>query len=488
MNRRAARVVVVGGGISGLVSAYLLEQRASLAGRQIEVVLVEGSARVGGAIRSFRDQEFLIEGGPDSFITQKPGGMELVGALGLTSRLVETRNKYRRTFVASGSSLQILPPQFVLLAPADPLPVLFGDFLSLRGKLRLMLEAFIPGRQSTDDESVASFVRRRLGREILERVAQPMMGGIYMADVEELSLAATFPQFPELERKYRSVIKGLNIQRHAAQQAPTAGERWSLFVSFDEGMQVLVDTLEESLRSTRILLGKEVRRVDNEQGWSVLCDDGEVLRADAVMVTTPAPVTAALLSERFAALRSELEQIPTTPSLTVSLAYREADVGPVPAGFGFVVPRTEGKKLWACTFVHQKYPFRAPWATVSLRAFYGGRQDRDLLELDDSELVQLAIREIRTWIPLRGNPILTHVQRHPRGMPLYRVGHLDRVARIEEIVARLPGLALAGNSYRGVGIPDCIQSAQRAVLKTLKDTLPEEFIGEEEAARSLAPR
>lgn len=474
MNRRPARVVVVGGGISGLASAFFLEHFAHLNRGQIEVVLLEGQPRLGGAIQSFRNQEFLIEGGPDSFITQKPGGMELVRALGLEPRLVQTRDEYRRTFVAAGTCLRTLPPEFVLLAPANPLPVLFSDLLTLRGKLRMLLDLVVPGRGSNEDESVASFVRRRLGQEVLDRVAQPMVGGIYLADAEELSLAATLPQFLDFERRHGSVIRALKAQRRLTQAPTTTGARWSLFASFDAGMQVLIDALKESLRWTRISVGKKVSKIDNERGWCVQCADGEVLRADAVVLSTPATIAASILSSRFSNLRSELEQIPMTPSVTISLAYREADVGPLPPGFGLVVPRTEGKKLWACTLVHQKYPNRAPSGAVLLRCFYGGRQDGALLELDDSELMALAAREIQTWIPLRGEPLLTLVQRHPHGMPLYRVGHLDRVKRIDEIVSAVPGLALAGNAYRGVGIPDCIQSARDAALKAFEETHPED--------------
>lgn len=468
MSERPARVVIIGGGISGLAAAYRLERLSEQHARPIEIFLLESEPRLGGAIRSERHGEFLVEAGPDSFLTVKPWALELARELGLESRIVHTQESFRRTFVARGGKLHPLPDGFVLLAPTALWPLVTSRLFTWRGKLRMACELLLPRGAADEDESLASFVTRRFGREALDRVAQPLAGGIYLAKPEELSLAATMPRFLEMEREHRSVILGMRRQLQPA-AASASGARWSLFASFDEGLQVLVDALVRSLSRTRIALGQPVRSLERRGGWQLRLEDGAPLAADAVLVTTPARVAAALLPEGLAELRSDLARIETAPSLTISLAFRAEQVGALPDTFGFVVPRKEGKRLWALTISSRKYPRRAPTGTILLRAFYGGADQQELLSWDEAELTSLAMQEISTWIPLHGDPLVAVVRRYPVGLPCYRVGHLALVRRIRERVEACPGLALAGNSYEGVGIPDCIFSGQQAAEKIWKE-------------------
>ncbi len=464
MTEARLRVAIVGGGIAGLAAAYRLERLCQAHGRDVEVQLFERQQRLGGAIRSEEHDGFLVEAGPDSFLTAKPWALELASELGLQSRIVHTQERFRRTFVAQDGKLHPLPAGFLLLAPTAFGPLLGSRLFTLAGKARMALELFLPRAQRQPDESLASFVTRRFGREALERVAQPLIGGIYLAKAEELSLAATMPRFLEMEQEHRSVI--LAMRREAQRTGPRqSGARWNLFASFDRGLQVLVDALAQSLRRTRITLGIGIRRLERGKGWRVVLDDGSCLLADAVILATPARRAGVLLDDSCSRLRAELAGIETTPSLTISLAFPSEQVGKMPETFGFVVPRTEKQHLWACTISSRKYPGRAPSGKVLFRAFYGGADQEELLGREDAELIQLAISEIGTWIPLSGTPELAIVRRYPIGLPLYRVGHLQRVQRIRDAVAAVPGLALAGNSYEGVGIPDCVRSGQQAVEK-----------------------
>jgi protoporphyrinogen/coproporphyrinogen III oxidase len=448
------RVVVVGGGITGLAATHKLVERG-----EADVVLLEASDRLGGVLATERTGGFTLEVGPDSIITEKPWAVALAERIGFGDRLVGTREGERRTWVVHEGRLLPLPEGFLLMAPTSPWSVVRSPLFSWRGKLRMAMDLVLPRGPSLEDESLADFVRRRLGREVLERVAEPLVGGIYTADPERLSLAATMPKFREIERRYRSLALGL---RRTASDATAAGARYSLFVAPADGMGAFVDAVASRLPEGAVRLRTPVEALAREGGsWRVRAG-GETLVADAVIVTAPAFVAASLLAPLDAELARLLGGIEYASSATVTLAYRSAEVGPLLHGFGFVVPAAEGRALLACTYSSRKYPGRAPEGHELLRAFVGGALRPRAMEMDDEALVASVRRDLEELVGIRATPELVRVRRWPRSMPQYAVGHLGRVAEIEARVAGLPGLGVAGAAYRGVGIPDCVRGGEEA--------------------------
>jgi oxygen-dependent protoporphyrinogen oxidase len=446
------RVAVVGGGIAGLAAAHRLVEGG------VDVTLVEARDRLGGTISTERTAGFTIEGGADAMLTEKPWAMALAERIGFADRMVGTREGDRRTWVVHDGRLTPLPEGFLLLAPTDLRAVVASPLFSWPGKLRMALDLVLPRGGERGDESLASFVRRRLGREALERVAQPLVGGIYTADAERLSLAATMPRFLELERRYGSLIRGL---RATAGRSDASGARYALFVAPAEGMGAFVDALARGLPESAVRLRTPASELARDGArWRLRAGD-EALVADAVVVATPAPVAATLLAPVDAETARLLAGIEYASSATVALAYRSGDLPPL-AGFGFVVPAVERRALLACTYSSRKFPGRAPAGHELVRGFVGGALRPDVVALDDAALVETVRRELAELAGIRATPELVRVHRHPEAMPQYTVGHLDRIAAIESRIAKLPGLALAGAAYRGVGIPDCVRSGEAA--------------------------
>jgi oxygen-dependent protoporphyrinogen oxidase len=448
------RVVVVGGGITGLAAAHRVRERAP----EAQVVVVEAAGRLGGTIATEQVGGFRVEGGPDSILTEKPWAADLCARLGV--ELVGTRAGERRTFVVHAGRLEPLPEGFLLLAPTSLRPLLASPLFSWRGKLRMALDLVLPRRRDAGDESLAAFVRRRLGREALERVAQPLVGGIYTADPERLSLAATMPRFRDLERRHRSVVLGLRAAARAAPQAG-AGARYALFVAPAEGMEALVAALARRLPEGALRLAAPAAGLARVGGRWRLRAGREPLEADALVLAVPAHAAGGLLGPLDPGLGAALGGIEYASSATVSLAFRDADV-PGLRGYGFVVPASEGRPLLACTYSSRKFPGRAPAGHELLRAFVGGALRPDLASADDETLVDLVRAELRQLLGVAAAPLLVRVRRHPRAMPQYAVGHLERVAEVERRAAALPRVALAGAAYRGVGLPDCVRSGEAA--------------------------
>jgi oxygen-dependent protoporphyrinogen oxidase len=461
------KLVVVGGGITGLAAAHRAVEVARERGTALDLTLIEARDRLGGTIASERVDGFLVEAGPDSFLSEKPWALALCRRLGVEHRLVRTDDRFRKVFVWHRGRLHPLPDGFQLLAPTALRPFATSSLFSLPGKLRMALDLVLP-RGGGDDESLGAFVRRRLGAEALERVAQPLVAGIYTADPDELSLAATMPRFLELERRDRSVILGL---RRALRRAPltgTSGARWSLFVTFAGGMEELVTTLAARLPAGAAVLKQRVsalQRAGNR--WRVATYEGSAFEADRVILATEAHASARLARYLDPPLATLLEEIPYASAATVSLGYRRADVPHALDGFGFVVPRAEGRALLAGTFSSVKYPGRAPEGHVLIRGFLGGMLNAAILAEDDGGLVARARAELREALRITAEPVLTRLHRWPASMPQYHVGHLARVETIERLAAALPGLALAGGAYRGVGIADCVRAGETAAEAAL---------------------
>jgi oxygen-dependent protoporphyrinogen oxidase len=453
-------MVVVGGGIAGLAAAHRVRERDPAC----RVTLLEAGERLGGSIATEHAEGFVLEHGADSFLTEKPWAMDLARRLGLDDRLIRTRDEERRTFVVRDGRLHPLPEGFLMMAPTQLWPLVTTNLFSLAGKLRMAMDLVLPRRASTDDESLDAFVRRRLGAEALERVAQPLVGGIYTADPTRLSLAATMPRFLEMERRHRSVILAMRRQAKTASQNES-GARWSLFASFRDGMQTLVDALAQRLPEGAVRLRTRVdamtRTADGH--WRLALAGGDAVQTSHVVVTLPAYASADLLRPHDAALADTLARIGYASSAIVTLAYARDQIAHPLDGFGFVVPAIEGRSIIAGSFSSVKYEGRAAAGEVLLRVFVGGALAEHLAHAPDAELVAIAERELAELVGVRGAPSLVRVARHLRAMPQYELGHLTRVAAIEAATARLGGVALAGSAYRGVGIPDCIHSGERAV-------------------------
>ena len=454
---RINRIVVVGGGISGLAAAHRLIELG-----HTDVTLLEASPRLGGTIQTEYRDGFLIERGPDSFISEKPEALALAKRLGIESQLIQTNEKYRRSFIVRGGRLRAVPEGFQLLAPSRMWPFLTSDIFSVAGKMRMAADLVLPRKSTngTQDESLASFVRRRLGQEALERMAQPMVGGIYTADPETLSLRATLPRFLDMERKHRSLILAM-LRQSQVQKSGTSGARYSLFLSFDRGVQVLVDALKrinaDFRLNTRV---KSLRFADRT--WNITTTTGEQFKADAICLAVPAYVAAALLNDVNPDLARKLRQVKYASTATINFGYERSAINHRLDGFGFVIPFIEKRSLIACTFSSVKFSGRAPEGHVLLRAFAGGALQPDIFALDESVLAARVEADLRELLGVTTKPLFTEVAKWERSMPQYEVGHLDRIDEIENEIRNIPGLALAGNAYRGAGIPDCIRSGETA--------------------------
>ncbi len=467
---RTPHIVIIGGGIAGLAAAHHLEELSRERELPLRFTLLEASGRLGGTIGTEHRDGFLLEHGPDSFLSEKPWALALCRRMGLESELVGTQDQFRTTFVVRNGKLEPLPEGFMLLAPTRLGALVRSRIFSWPGKLRMGLDLVLPRARQQDDESLGSFVRRRLGCEVLERVAQPLIGGIYTADPDYLSLAATMPRFLQMERDHRSVIYALwQAGRKRPQDTKSAsGARWSLFVTLRNGMQHMVDTLLGRLSLGEVHLNCGANAVQlqpsngQDQHWHIGCQDGSLLQADSVVLATPAFQTTRLVRSCDSQLADQLVDISYSSAATVSLAYRREDIPHALNGFGFVVPVIEKRSIIAGTFSSIKYPGRAPEGHVLLRAFVGGTLQAEMCNLDDAEMEGVVRRELAALLGVQAAPLFSRIARYPQSMPQYLVGHLDRVAEIEQRVATHPGLALAGNAYRGVGIADCVRSGEAA--------------------------
>ena len=452
-------VLIVGGGIAGLSAAYGLAESAASRDSPPQCTLVEAAPRLGGKILTEQVGGFVIEGGPDSFLSQKPWGIELCRRLGLADRVIGTNQDRRKTYVYSKGRLEELPEGLALGVPTRLGPFLKSGLLSWKGKLRLGAELLIPRRRERGDESLGAFFRRRLGDEALERIIEPLMTGIYAGDADSLSIQATFPRFPEMELQAGSIVRALlgSWRRHQG-----AGPGGSPFVTLQGGLSEMVQALTARLSPLRVLTGRRVRAVrvnGAPRRYEVVIEGTAPLAVDTLILATPAYDAATLLEPLDDELSALLRGIPYASTATISLGFRRRDFSHRLDGYGFVVPRIEGRALLAVTWTSSKWSHRAPDDAVLLRAYVGGAGREAVLEQSDDGLVSLVRAELRAMMGITEVPVLARVYRWPRAMPQYLVGHLERLAAIDERLARWPGLFLTGAGYRGVGIPDCIHDA-----------------------------
>lgn len=449
---------IVGAGITGLAAAYYADKYATEAGVDINIRLLEASERVGGKLITFYRDGFVFEGGPDSFLTAKPWALEL--ALELDVELIGTNDEQRNIFILKEGILYPMPDGLRLIVPVNEEAFMETQALSVAGRKRALAERDIPPRQANGDESMGSFVRRRFGDEMLEVFGEPMMAGIYVANADELSMQASFPRFLKMEREHGSLIKAMQsaqLNREATSATHPAGDKTSMFMTPKGGLQALIDALYAYLQQrpnvdVQLNHKVDVAPIPEEQSVTIL--------------TVPASSAANLVSaDEHAELQQMLGVIEYSTTATISVAYRKADVDHPLDGFGFVVPKSEPTPLIACTWTSTKFDHRTDDDYVVLRAFVG-EADVDKV---DAELVSLVNSEIKRIMGLDAMPVSSQVYRWHKGSPIFKVGHLDRVAEMEALCP--PNLLLAGASYRGVGIPDCVHQAQQAARKALNRLL-----------------
>jgi oxygen-dependent protoporphyrinogen oxidase len=457
------RIAIIGGGISGLTAAFTLEEHRRTGA--VDYTLYESSPHLGGVLRTEHIDGCVVEAGPDSFITEKPWAADLCRALGLGDQLIGSNDSDRKTYILLHGRLIPMPDGLMFMVPTKILPTGLSPLFSLTTKLRMAQELLHPPRAAGADESVASLVERHYGAEMVDRLADPLLSGIYGGEAASLSVRAVLPRFAEMERTHgslgRAMLAARNRMSHPADQpAPP------LFTSLKNGMQQLVETLVPRLNASSLATKTSVQSIHLEAGGWTVSAGLKSDHFDAVILAVPTH-TAQLLSISSPQLSAELSAINYTSSITIGLGYNRQVRQSLPPGFGFLVPRSEGKRLLAATFVHNKFPHRAPEDRALLRCFFAGSNAENLWPLSDDAIVAVVRNELQQILGLRAEPLFARVYKWKSAMAQYGVGHLERLDRIQRLRQQLPKLALAGNGYRGIGIPDCIRSAQEAVRQVL---------------------
>jgi len=454
------RIAIIGGGIAGLSAAFFLE-KARRSGADLQWTLFEKSGRLGGVIQTERRDGFVIEAGPDSFLSAKPDGARLCQELGIGDQLISSNDADRKTYILVKGRLVPIPQGLEFMVPTRVWPMATTPLFSFKTKLRMAAELFSGARKDAGDESVGDFVRRHFGQEMVDRVAEPLLAGVYGGNADHLSIRAVLPRFAEMEREHGSLVRAtLKAKAQFRSKAPTGAKPQPLFTSLKNGMQQMVEALAASLPQASIRLGQQnlsLRPANDD--WQIE-SAGINEKFQAVLLAVPAPSAAALLRQFHPALIEGLGKIEYTSSAAVALAYDEADL---PPGHGFLVPRSEGRKVMACTFVHKKFPYRAPEGMKLLRCFFSSSRMPDLLTHSEEDLQEIARQELKEILGLNAEPRFTRTFRWDRAMAQYETGHLERVAEMEKIIASMPGFHIIGNSFYGIGVPDCIKSARLAV-------------------------
>lgn len=469
--RNSKHVVIVGGGIAGLSTAWYMQKAAQERGINLHYTLLEQADRFGGKIltetlEGFADGPFIVEGGPDSFLTQKPWAVQLARELGLGDRLLGTNDENRKVYVLNKGRPTPLPDGVLLIVPTKIMPFALSPLISPLGKLRMGLDLFIPPKMDGQDETLADFITRRLGGEALDKIAEPLMSGIYNAEAERQSLLATFPRFRTLEEKHGSLIRGMLASRRAHHNGSgprSKGEhpkqqKLSMFVSLQGGTEELVEGLVSKLDGDLQLntCVTEMRVLD--EGYQLTMSNGEKITADALVLAVPAYTAAGLVRKVSPQTAAGLDQIRYVSTGTISIAYRRQDVDLLD-GFGLVIPRSEERLINAVTITSTKFDQRAPADHVLLRAFYGGSRNPGMMDLDDERLKAIVLNELQALLGIDAQPLFCRVYRWRRANPQYDVGHLDLVESIEEALP--PGIYVTGSPYRGIGLPDCVHQGQQ---------------------------
>ncbi|MDH4139535.1 MAG: protoporphyrinogen oxidase [Coriobacteriia bacterium] len=479
-------ILIIGGGVAGLGAAFKVKRVAD-EGHPVTFTLLEKDPRIGGKIATEyvndewnggEGERFVVDGGPDCFLTEKPACHRIAKLTQIFEDELPTDDSRKRTYILSRGRLHDLPDGVMMFAPTKFVPFATTGLFSLPGKIRMGMDLVVPKKQWSEsermDETLESFVVRRMGRECLDRLAEPLVGGVHASDPSQMSLAATFPRLLEMEQKYGSLTRGFIAARKKVEEMrrkypPKPGQkRRTFFTSFSGGMQQLTEAMAAAAGRDHIRPGAQVEQIRRRDGgWTVTLSDGSALQGDGVIVATEGWAAEPLLRPVDADIANALSGIPASSSATVSLAFREDEIGIDMNAFGVLCPLAEARSLMAATYSSTKWPGRAPSGKVLMRGFVGGPHNQAIMRQSDDDLVEIVLSELRGILGVVGEPLFSRVFRWHLGMPQYTIGHLDRVELIEEQCEGIPGLALAGGSYRGVGVPNCIESGERAVSKLL---------------------
>lgn len=456
------RIAVIGGGISGLAAAFALQKRKQ-AGAALEFVLFESGSRLGGVLQTDHVEGCVLEAGPDSFLTEKPWASDLCRELGIDDQLIGSNDAERKTYILNMGRLTPIPDGMMFMVPTRLWPVFSSPLFSWKTKLKILREWFSKPTGDTADCSVAKFVARHYGREMVERLADPLLAGVYGGSADQLSVNAVLPRFVEMEAKYGSLGKGMLAARRGLSDEPRP-----LFTSLKNGMRQMVDALASRIPENLCRLNTSIASVVPESGKWLLRSSGRTEEFDATIIATPA-YSAAELLQSSGDLAGELRSINYSSSLTVSLVYDGSVRAMLPAGFGFLVPHVEGGRILAATFVHNKFPHRAPPNRAVVRCFLGGSKNEEVLAKGDAAIADIVRSELRRILNLHSEPLAGRISRWPRAMAQYEIGHSERLSRIRSFVEPAHGLALAGNAYSGIGIPDCVRLGTEAVQKVVSE-------------------
>jgi len=446
------KVAIVGSGSSALACAVRLKKE------NIDFTLFEKESSPGGKLITERIDDFLIEGGPDSFLPEKHWTVDLIKEVGLSDELLPTNDRYKGTYIYSGGRLHRLPEGVMLMVPTMIMPLVKSRLISWPGKIRMGMELFVPGRKNDEDESLARFVTRRLGRECLEKIAEPLVAGIHTSNPDNMSVKAIFPRFLDMERTHGSLIRGMTAAMGKGRPQGKEESKMTYFMSLKEGMQALVDGCLAFIGAQNVATGSEVREISKNGGGYGLLVGSEQMSFDAIVLTAPSYAASGMVRSVDPVLAEQLSAIEWSSTATISLAFRIGEVPPKLPGFGFLVPRIEKRRINAATWSSIKWSYRAPSDHVLVRCFVGGGHDEEMVSYDDKDLLKLVLEELGAIAGIRAKPVITRVFRWIKSMPRYTVGHIDRVASIDERLVALPGLYLIGSSYRGIGIGDCVKS------------------------------
>ncbi|MDP6388137.1 MAG: protoporphyrinogen oxidase [Candidatus Pacebacteria bacterium] len=468
--QKVKKIAVIGGGIAGLSAAYALEKEAADNGISIEIDLIEKEGRVGGNILTERVDDFIVEGGPDCVFSEKPASLNLCGKLDLEEELLKTMEEKKGTYIYWNNKLHDMPEGVILMIPTMIKPMLLSSLITLPGKLRMALEPLIPKRNNSDEETLSQFVTRRLGKELLDKIAEPLVAGIHAGNPETMSINASFPRFVDLEQKYGSLIRGM-LSRRKEMRSMMKGRtpKYTMFMTLKEGLQNLTDSISKTLSNTSKTIDcKVVTIAKKAEEYELSFNNRNSNLYDSVVIATPSYVSAALIKGIDSSLSNTLSEIPYVSTATVSLAYSASDVDHIRKGFGFIVPRIAKRTIMAATYTSNKFSYRAPEGSMLLRCFVGGAQNEDLVFLHDKEMEKMVRNELKEIAGITATPIFTKIFRWEKAMPQYVIGHLDRVKKIQELSAKHPGLYLTGSAYNGIGISDCITTSYKVAEEAVK--------------------
>jgi oxygen-dependent protoporphyrinogen oxidase len=459
------RIAIVGGGISGLSAAFALEQKRQT-GIACEYVLFEASSRLGGVIQTEEIEGCVVEAGPDSFLTEKPWASRLCQQAGIGDQLIGSNDAQRKTFILIKGKLVPLPDGLMFMVPTKLLPTALSPLFSVGTKVRMLRELFYRPRKAGNDESVASFIGRHYGSEMVERLADPLLAGVYGGESSQLSVRAVLPRFADMEAKHGSLGRGmLSSGRKMAKSGGTTPN--PIFTSLRNGMQQMVDAIEQQLAKQSIRKDTVVRAVQFRGiAWELVSNLGTE-SFDGLILALPAYQAAELVEGSNQPLAQELAEIAYTSSTTVALGYGNDVRAALPAGFGFLVPQAKNRKILATTFVHNKFLYRAPSDKALLRCFLGGPGAEAMLKSSDEEIVAAVRQDLHDILGIRADPHFVRIYKWKQAMAQYNVGHLERRARIESLLKPHVNLALAGNAYDGIGVPDCVRAGEDAALRIL---------------------